>query len=197
MAPQPANPPSDSRLSTRMSIRWIPEPASETTDTIVMSVKGWYVDLRVDKKSSAIDWAIAGQRIVDSEDSSRVQFTHEIDSHNSFDVADCGTFTTLPNGDELEVGSMPRPDRPGAPVSDYEEIWRELPFRKGAEGPGSGVSWVLESKHTINANVGGEVEVARTFLARGEKLVQDGKNGTLQEDGGKHTHFPTQTNYHQ
>lgn len=70
MASQSPNPPSDSRLSTRISIRWIPEPASENTDTIVMSVKGWYVDLRVDKSSKEIDWAIAGQRIVDSEDSS-------------------------------------------------------------------------------------------------------------------------------
>ncbi|KAK1148507.1 hypothetical protein N8T08_009513 [Aspergillus melleus] len=164
MASESPNPPSDSRLSTRISIRWIPEPASETTDTVVMSVKGWYVDLRVDKSSGDIDWAIAGQRIVDSQDSSRVQFTHEIDSHNSFSVADCGTFTALPNGDDLEIGSMPRPDKPGAPVTDYEEVWRELTFREGPEGPRKGVSWVLESKHQIQE--GDEKKVARTFLAR-------------------------------
>lgn len=70
MTSQSPNPPSDSRLSTRISIRWIPESASENTDTIVMSVKGWYVDLRVDKITNDIDWAIAGQRVVDSEDSS-------------------------------------------------------------------------------------------------------------------------------
>lgn len=64
------NPPSDSRLSTRISLRWLPEPAFENTDTIVMSVQGWYVDLRVDRKSNDIDWAIAGQRVVDSTDPS-------------------------------------------------------------------------------------------------------------------------------
>ncbi|KAI9038833.1 uncharacterized protein KD926_010166 [Aspergillus affinis] len=164
MSSQSPNPQSDSRLSTRISIRWIPEPASETTDTVVMSVKGWYVDLRVDKTSGDIDWAIAGQRIVDSQESSRVQFTHEIDSHNSFNVADCGTFSALPNGDDLEIGSMTRPDKPGAPVTKYEEVWRELTFREGPEGLGKGISWVLESKHNIEE--GEEKEVARTFLAR-------------------------------
>lgn len=59
---------------------------------------------------------------------------------------------------------MPRPDRPGAPVTDYEEVWRELTFREGPEGLGRGMSWVLESKH--NVEEGSEREVARTFLAR-------------------------------
>lgn len=68
------NPPSQSRLSTRISLRWVPEPAFENTDTIVMSVAGWYVDLRVDKASGDIDWAIAGQRVVDDADSSMDDF---------------------------------------------------------------------------------------------------------------------------
>ncbi|KAE8154563.1 hypothetical protein BDV25DRAFT_135733 [Aspergillus avenaceus] len=165
MSPQTTNPPTESRVSTRISLRWLPEPASETTDTLVMSVKGWYVDLRVDKNSGQIDWAIAGQRVVDSQELRRVQFTHELDSHNSFDAVDCGTFTTLANGDDLETGSMPRPDVPGAPMTEYEEVWRELTFREGPEGPGKGVSWVLESKYEVGIGEG-EVEVARTFLAR-------------------------------
>lgn len=66
----PSNPPSDSRLSTRISLRWLPDPPFENTDTIVMSVKGWYADLRVDRQSNDIDWAIAGQRVVDSTDPS-------------------------------------------------------------------------------------------------------------------------------
>ncbi|KAF7589576.1 hypothetical protein BBP40_004155 [Aspergillus hancockii] len=166
MATHTLKAPTESRLSTRISLRWLPEPASETTDTIVMSVKGWYVDLRVDKKTGDIDWAIAGQRVVDSSEPRRVQFTHEIDSHNSFDAVDCGTFTTLPNGDDLETGSMPRPDLPGAPMTEYEEVWRELKFREGPTGLGKGVSWVLESKHDVEIGEGKEVEVTRTFLAR-------------------------------
>ncbi|PYH68446.1 uncharacterized protein BO88DRAFT_454143 [Aspergillus vadensis CBS 113365] len=159
------NPPSQSRLSTRISIRWVPEPAFENTDTIVMSVAGWYVDLRVDKTSGDIDWAIAGQRVVDDADSSRVSFTHELDSRNSFDAVDCGTFSALPNGDDLEKGEMPRADLPGAPIAEYEEVWRELKFREGPEGPNTGVSWVLESKQKP-LEEGEEVEVEKTFLGR-------------------------------
>lgn len=59
---------------------------------------------------------------------------------------------------------MPRPDRPGAPMTDYEEIWRELPFREGPEGPKKGLSWVLESDDGEVSE--GEVTVKKTFLGR-------------------------------
>lgn len=59
---------SSCRFSTRVSLRWLPEPANETTDTIVMSVKDWYLDLRMDKETGMIDWAIAGLRIVESQE---------------------------------------------------------------------------------------------------------------------------------
>ena len=94
----------------------------------------------------------------------RVSFTHELDSHDAFESADCGTFVTLPNGDDLETGSMPRPDIPGAPMTEYEEIWRELPFRVGPEGPKKGISWVLESDDGELSE--GEVTVNKVFLGR-------------------------------
>jgi hypothetical protein len=56
------------RISRRISIRWLPEEASEPTDTLVLSLGGWYVDLRIDKATGGIDWALAGQRIVTSQD---------------------------------------------------------------------------------------------------------------------------------
>jgi hypothetical protein len=56
------------RFSTRVSLRWLPEPAFENTDTVVLSVRKWYVDLRVDKGTGTIDWAIAGERIVESDE---------------------------------------------------------------------------------------------------------------------------------
>ncbi|KAF7122759.1 hypothetical protein CNMCM5793_000869 [Aspergillus hiratsukae] len=59
---------SSSSLTTRISLRWPPSPAFENTDTIVLSLLGWYVDLRVDKASGKIDWAIAGQRIIESQE---------------------------------------------------------------------------------------------------------------------------------
>lgn len=91
-------------------------------------------------------------------------FTHEIDSHNNFNISDLGVFVPLPNGDELETGSMPRPDIPGNPVSDYEEVWRDLPIHEGPEGRGCGLSWILESE---NASLGeGQHRVQKVFLAR-------------------------------
>jgi hypothetical protein len=96
----------------------------------------------------------------------RVSFTHELDSHDAFESVDCGTFVTLPNGDDLETGSMPRPDLPGVPETEYEEVWRELPFREGPEGPGKGISWVLESDDGELEGEEGEVTVVKTFLGR-------------------------------
>lgn len=94
----------------------------------------------------------------------RVLFTHAIDSHNAFEAVDCGTFTQLPNGDDLETGSMPRWDLPGKPVREYEEVWRELAFR---EGPGRGVSWVLEARGDVQGVSGQDAStVTRMFIAR-------------------------------
>lgn len=96
----------------------------------------------------------------------RVAFTHTLDSHNAFESVDCGTFVSLSNGDDLETGSMPRPDLPGNPLTDYEEVWRELPFRLGPEGPNKGISWVLESDTSVPDNQEGIHKVTKTFLGR-------------------------------
>lgn len=50
-----------SNITTRVSLRWLPEQPFENTDTLVLAIGEWYVDLRVDKQSGKIDWAIAGQ----------------------------------------------------------------------------------------------------------------------------------------
>lgn len=104
----------------------------------------------------------------------RVSFSHELDSNDAFESVDCGTFVTLPNGDDLETGVMPRADLPGAPEREYEEVWRELAFRKGPEGASGGISWVLESDNGDLDGPGsgfgrgeeGEVLVNKTFLGR-------------------------------
>ncbi|KAL4867823.1 hypothetical protein BDV12DRAFT_110660 [Aspergillus spectabilis] len=153
-----------SRVSTRISLRWPPEPAFENTNTIVLSVQSWYVDLRVDRATGTIDWAIAGERLQDKE-SNEVVFTHELDSRNAFGVADCGAFSSLSNGDDLEVGVMPRPDLPGAPVKEYEEVWRKLSYRAGVKGLSSPVSFILESgTEGLQFADGKEKEVTRTFI---------------------------------
>lgn len=93
-----------------------------------------------------------------------VLFTHELDSRNAFGVADCGTFSPLPNGDDLELGIMPRPDIPGAPTRNYEEVWRELSFRH-VEGHSKMLAFVLESEMApMQLRVDEEREVTRTFI---------------------------------
>lgn len=59
------------RLSTRLSIRWVPGEASEPTDTLIIGVGGWYVDLRITKLDGSIDWAMAGERITLSQEPCR------------------------------------------------------------------------------------------------------------------------------
>jgi hypothetical protein len=49
-------------ISKRISLRWLPDPPSEPTDTIVFTVGTSYVDLRVKKCDGTIDWAFAGTR---------------------------------------------------------------------------------------------------------------------------------------
>lgn len=96
-----------------------------------------------------------------------MSFSHELDSHNAFASTDTGTFVSLPNGDDLETGSMPRPDVAGTPETAYEEVWRELPFRAGPEGSGKGLSWILESDdQRLDGEGEGEVTVTKTFIGR-------------------------------
>lgn len=168
------------RVSTRISIRWPPEPASEPTDTLVLSLGGYYVDLRIDKASGNIDWALAGQRIVISEDprtvptprrflyqltmAVKVEFTHPLDSHcrrpgdeEHNEQADVGEFSKLPNGDDLEVGEMAAPHM-GARVMPYEEVWRESDAGVASDGlVGQSRGWILEGVHE---------EKRKTFYAR-------------------------------
>ncbi|CRL25920.1 unnamed protein product [Penicillium camemberti] len=154
----------ESSLTTRISMRWGSETPFETTDTLVITVGEWYVDLRVDKQSGELDWALAGECIQESKNPRRVVFTHEIDSHHNFNISNPCPFIPLPNGDDLETGTMARPDVPGAPMTDYEEVWRYLPFREGPEGPGRGLSWILESDEGVLEE--GRHQVTKMFLAQ-------------------------------
>lgn len=176
--------PSQSNLSTRISLRWLPEAPFENTDTLVCQVGEWYVDLRVDKGNGALDWALAGQYLSEGENprmaldtwarthlrehrltaTGHVTFTHEIDSNHNFNVSQPCPFTVLSNGDDLETGTMGRPDKPGAPATDYEEVWRYLSLHEGPGGPGHGISWILESDNGVLRE--GQNHYTKTFLAR-------------------------------
>ena len=72
---------SSSIISFRESIRWIPDPASEPTNTVVLTggKTGVFIDIRFLKDSSDLDWAFAGYRQanghVDRVDDSCVRIT--------------------------------------------------------------------------------------------------------------------------
>jgi hypothetical protein len=55
-------------ISTRLSLRWLPDEPSEPTDTLVYNVGSYFMDLRVLKADKSIDWAMAGEKQVLTQD---------------------------------------------------------------------------------------------------------------------------------
>lgn len=80
----------ESSLTTRISMRWASETPFETTDTLVITVGEWYVDLRVDKQTGKIDWALAGECIQESTDPRMISAFLTVDgtSHNKRLICD-------------------------------------------------------------------------------------------------------------
>jgi len=68
----------------------------------------------------------------------QVRFLKTIDSLG-LTAPDEGSFTKLPNGDDFETGRMPCPER-GMEVTEYEELWRQIPPLVGPKR-----AWILES----------------------------------------------------
>lgn len=104
----------------------------------------------------------------------RLVFTHDIDSNNNFNVSDPCPFIPLPNGDDLETGTMSRPDVPGTPLTNYEEIWRYLSPVSVGQMSSSAVAWILESDDGDHDGDGpaNQRQVNKTFLGRiGDKYL--------------------------
>ncbi|KAK5661141.1 hypothetical protein OQA88_11031 [Cercophora sp. LCS_1] len=128
-------------ISHRVSIRWLPSPASEPTSTIVLtSPERRFVDVRLllNAQSSpngtytpaALDWAIAGSsdstelKTPDGAAYSHCKWTHWISSRAaSVDgVADEGDNHPQADGTILEKGRMLNPAT--GELGDYEEVWK-------------------------------------------------------------------------
>jgi len=124
-----------STISFRDSIRWIPDEASEPTDTVVLTggKTGVFLDARFIKGSEELDWAFAGYRsTVIAEGKELIKFTHLIDSRTKdpSQMTDYGSNTELPDGTTLEKGEMVNPAT--GKMTSYEEIWRDETFDDGA-----------------------------------------------------------------
>lgn len=175
-----------SQAVQRISLRWLPEPAFEDTDTIALNVGGYFVDLRVTKADNTIQWSRAGERIPLKSEPPTFRWTHIIDSLD-LTVPDEAHFVKLPNGDDLEIGTTPAPHLGGVPTA-YEEVWRDVTSKRD---PGE-MSWILQSSDgtTFVGKVGGTyVAMSKTrsvFQARREDRL-DGDSAwtlTFESDAG-------------
>ena len=209
------------RVSIRISLRWLPDAASEPTDTLVFGVGDYYIDLRVLKSNTSIDWALAGERQIICTDPSMVSLTSSaspsyynnnanqsrksavrvrvvstLDSQGMSEP-DIGDFTTLPNGDELETGKMPCPER-GMEITEYEEVWREIPPLSGSKR-----AWILESvgegRKVFLGRIGGGYMAlgdgkGEAFGARREEWNEGGKRWEVKYEIGEVDGVPSIAN---
>lgn len=59
---------------------------------------------------------------------------------------------------------MRRPDMPGTPLTDYEEVWRYLPAISDKRSSDPLVAWILESDD--GGQPVGQRQISKTFLGR-------------------------------
>ncbi|KAK8858951.1 hypothetical protein IAR55_003182 [Kwoniella newhampshirensis] len=125
-----AAPAAAARASTRISITWSDAPPIEDTDTLVLTIDGYSLDMRVfvsGPGKGEIDWSTVA-RVDELEGSTAanpsLRWTHLIDSRPPSSLPDQGTFTTLPNGDVVEEGIMFNPK--SSENEPYQEVWRRL-----------------------------------------------------------------------
>lgn len=169
------------RVSTRISLRWLPNAPSEPTDTLIFNIGSYFMDLRVLKADAKIDWGMAGVREILSQSpcsyspinplfiympkanhgTVKCRWIKTIDSLGPSEP-DEGEFTKLPNDDYLETGSMPYAENGGV-VTEYEEVFRELELLLGAKR-----AWIIQSID------------GKKFLGRvgGRYMALSGKEGT-------------------
>ncbi|KAF9782492.1 hypothetical protein BJ322DRAFT_1076307 [Thelephora terrestris] len=115
-------------ISKRVSIAWDGFTPYEDTDTLVLTGRTYFVDVRVKKGSNptALDWAIAGTRSSTPgarPGESLCKWRRLIDSRTSDGGVDEGVVFPDPSDPTktMETGSMYNPitDR----VEPYEEVW--------------------------------------------------------------------------
>lgn len=131
-------------ITTRVSIAWESDEASEPTSTLILSApNNRFVDVRIlvdPSKPHGLDTlqaANAGTAIYTTDSDTgkkRGTWTHEIDYFTDEEVLDTGLVETLENGDVLEKGSMVDPM--DGRFKTYSEIWH-------SESTDSSTDWTV------------------------------------------------------
>jgi hypothetical protein len=118
-------------ISTRAFIQWLPDPPSEPTSTEVLtSRQKFFVDIRILKDSSGLDWAFAGRSESQNNEATgktSTRWHHTVDSRFPDAESVIDQAEMLPEDPEsriaLEKGSMVNPAT-GIETA-YVEGWRE------------------------------------------------------------------------
>lgn len=154
-------------ISHRKTIRWPPAPASEPTDTLVLTSARHrlYVDIRVLKTPRQLDWAFAGisRSQAGADGLGHARWLHWLDSQSAAQATgeyvagwrdggedmwerarDRGMMWTSPDGEELESGEMVRPET--GRVAGYEEVWEGVEARREREGKVACVAMTVEEE---------------------------------------------------
>lgn len=50
------------QILQRVSVRWLPAPAYEDSNTVALNVSGYFLDLRVAIADGSLQWSRAGER---------------------------------------------------------------------------------------------------------------------------------------
>lgn len=143
-------------ISIREHIRWLPDPPSEPTSTIVLtSPERRFVDIRVLRQPDGslppasdgplppdqLDWGIAGTSSSSQRDDGHgnsvrhSRWEHWVDSRfpDAESAADEGDMYPQPDDLTLEKGRMVNPAT--GVETDYEELWRDAdPVSTGEDG---------------------------------------------------------------
>ncbi|ORY27122.1 hypothetical protein BCR39DRAFT_446757, partial [Naematelia encephala] len=121
--------------SVRVSIAWSGAEPIEDTDTLVLTIDGYSLDLRVfvdGPDRGSIDWStVAHVKEVEGSTAKNpiLRWDHIIDSRPPTDLPDQGIFETLSNEDVTETGTMYNPKT--TLYEPYVETWRRLPQATG------------------------------------------------------------------
>ncbi|KAJ3333816.1 hypothetical protein HDU93_008331, partial [Gonapodya sp. JEL0774] len=125
----PTLPVSAPYINTRRGIAWGKPGSSgsqfsEPCDVLILHGRRLAVDVRIEKASGKVDWAMVVWNEELSQGPSLIQFHHIIDSRGQIEP-DRGYMHPMANGGVLETGEMWNPAT--EKVEYYEEIWHDVP----------------------------------------------------------------------